>query len=212
MAVKINFNICDNSPECSGIAACDTGALFWDKNGINILGEPGVLAVNNSKCISCEKCIGEEGCPVGAIIFAPSDEELETITKTLDINEDQVRELFVDRYGAEPIDETICISGSELEETVMKNDGITVVECFADWSIQCLLSSIPINTILNKINVLCRTDGVCFFKANVTDQADEGQNLPMLLIYRDAKVIAKVEGYYTQQTEKDLLNLLDELL
>lgn len=212
MAVKINFNICDNSPECSGIAACDTGALFWDENGINILGESGVLAVDNSKCISCEKCVGDEGCPVGAIIFAPTDKELETITETLEINVDQVRKLFVDRYGAEPVDEALCISGNELETTVAQNDGITVVECFADWSIQCLLSSIPVKTILNKINALCKTDDVRFYKADVTEQADEDQNLPALLIYRNGKIVARVEGYYTQQTEKDLLNLLEDLL
>lgn len=212
MAVKINFNICDNSPECSGVAACDTGALFWDENGINMLGQSGVLAVDNSKCISCEKCIGDEGCPVGAIIFAPTVEKLETITETLDINVEQVRKLFVDRYGAEPVDELLCISGNELEAAVARNDGITVVECFAEWSIQCLLSSIPVKTILNKINVLCKTDDVYFYKADVTEQANEDQSLPALLIYRDGKMVAKVEGYYTQQSEKELLNLLESLL
>lgn len=212
MAVKINFNICDNSSECSGIAVCDTEALFWDENGINMLGEPGVLSVDNSKCISCGKCVGDEGCPVGAIIFAPTDEELETITETLDINVEQVRKLFVDRYGAEPVDETLCISGSELEAIVSQNDGITVVECFADWSIQCLLSSIPVETILNKIKSLCGVTDVRFYKADVTDQANEDQDLPGLLIYRDGQMIAKVEGYYTQQAEGDLLNLLAKCL
>lgn len=176
MAVKINFNICDNSPECSGIAACDTGALFWDENGINILGEPGVLAVDNSKCVSCGKCVGDEGCPVGAIIFANTDEELEAMTETLAIDVEQVRKLFVDRYGAEPVDEELCISVDELEEKVAHNDGIMVVECFADWSIQCLLSSIPVEVILNKVKTLCGVNDVRFFKADVSEQADEEQN------------------------------------
>ena len=27
MSIKFNFNMCDNSPECSGLAACPTGAI-----------------------------------------------------------------------------------------------------------------------------------------------------------------------------------------
>ena len=39
MAVSINFNICDNSPECSGIAVCDYDAIYWGETKISMLGE-----------------------------------------------------------------------------------------------------------------------------------------------------------------------------
>lgn len=212
MAVKINFNICDNSPECSGIAACDTGAIYWDENGTNMLGEKGVLSVDNRKCIACENCVGENGCPVGAIIFAPTDSALDAITATLNIDEDQIRNLFVDRYGAEPIDETICVSASGLEKAVAQKSGITVVECFADWSIQCLLSSIPIESIIKRVEMLCGIKDIRFYKVDISEEADESQTLPALHIYRDSKIIAKVEGYYTQQCENELMDLLEKLL
>lgn len=31
MPVLINKKICDNAPECSGIEACETGALYFDE-------------------------------------------------------------------------------------------------------------------------------------------------------------------------------------
>lgn len=212
MAVKINFNICDNSSECSGIAVCDTGAIYWDENGTNILGEKGVLSVDNRKCIACEKCVGENGCPVGAIIFAPTDRELDTLTATLNIDEDQIRNLFVDRYGAEPVDEAICISAYGLEEAVAQKSGITVAECFADWSIQCLLSSIPVESIIKRVEMLCGIKDIRFYKVNISEEADESQTLPALHIYRDGKLVAKVEGYYTQQCENELMDLLEKRL
>lgn len=30
MPVLINFKICDNAKDCSGIAVCPTGALSWE--------------------------------------------------------------------------------------------------------------------------------------------------------------------------------------
>lgn len=212
MAVKINFNICDNSPECSGITVCDTGALYWDEGGTNMLGEKGVLSVDNSKCISCGKCVGEDGCPVSAIIFAPTDRELNAITKTLLIDENQIRKLFVDRYGAEPVDEAICISKRELESLIAQTSGIVVVEYFANWSIQCLLSSIPVESIMKRIEMLCGVKDISFYKVDVSEDADESQNLPMLSIYRSGKIVAKLEGYYTLQSENEFIDLLENQL
>ena len=30
MKALINFKICDNAPECSGIEVCPTGAMYFD--------------------------------------------------------------------------------------------------------------------------------------------------------------------------------------
>lgn len=212
MAIIINYNICDNSLECSGIAACNTGALYWDENGINYLGDKGLLSVDNSKCISCGNCVGDNGCPVGAIIMATTDSELNAITETLKIDEEEVRKLFVERYGAEPVDKTICISKSELEKVILQSSGIVVVEYFSDWSIQCLLSSIPVESIIGKIRTLCGVKDIAFYKVDISDIAEEGQNLPALHIYRDGKIFTMVEGYYTQQSEDGLMDLFEKLM
>lgn len=205
MAVRINFNICDNSSECSGIAVCDTGALFWNENGINHLGDKGILSVDNSRCVSCGKCVGEDGCPVGAIVYAPTEKELEALTESLHIDKEQIQRLFVERYGAEPVDETICISASKLDSVVMRQSGITIVEYYADWSIQCLLNSIPIDSIMRRIEMLCGERNISYYKVDVTEATDKKQVLPALHIYRDGEIIATLEGYYAQQRAEEFL-------
>lgn len=213
MAIKINFNICDNSSECSGISACETGALYWSQNDVNVLGEKGLLSVDNSKCVSCGKCVGEDGCSVGAIIFAETDEELQALTENIIVDVNQVRSLFVDRYGAEPIDETICISAHDLAATIeSSHSGVTVVEFFADWSIQCLLTSIPIDSILRRIGALYETEDLRFYKCDISSQVDEASLLPALHVYQNGKLACKIEGYYTQESESILWEKLDKYL
>jgi len=58
-AVLINFKICDNFKDCSGIAVCPTKAFYWDR-------KKRTIAVDNEKCKSCGLC--EESCPVDAIV------------------------------------------------------------------------------------------------------------------------------------------------
>ncbi|MBQ7328369.1 MAG: hypothetical protein IJX01_00480 [Oscillospiraceae bacterium] len=212
MAVKINFNICDNSLECSGIAVCNTGALYWDETAIDYWGNKGLLSVDNHKCISCGKCIGEDGCPVGAIVFATTTEELNAKTETLNIDEEQIRKLFVERYGAEPIDKAICISECELEAAIAENSGVVIVEHYADWSIQCLLNSIPIGSIVEMVGSLCDVKDMTFYKVDISESTGDKGNLPTLQIYSNGKLIATVNGYYEQQAEKELMALLEKQL
>ena len=66
MVVLINFKICDNVKECSGIAVCPVSALTWDDKNKMII-------IDDSKCILCKKC--EDSCMVGAIKVAKTEEE-----------------------------------------------------------------------------------------------------------------------------------------
>lgn len=200
MPIKFNFNICDNSPECSGMSVCPANAIKWDENLTNALGTKGTLYVNNDNCISCGKCVGEEGCPVGAIIFAKSEEELSDFAKDFEIDTNKVESLFVDRYGAEPIDDNICIP---FENVLLKNNKITIIEEFSEDSIQCLITSIPINLIVNYVKSITNKN-VEYLKCEATNIDDK--NYPTLHFYEEDNLIGSIEGYYDNLRLDELLN------
>ena len=197
MSIKFNFNMCDNSPECSGLTVCPTGAIYWDENSINALGEKGTLCVDNSKCISCGVCVGEEGCPIGAILFSKTETNFE---KEGDVDVEQVKALFVERYGAEVIDETLCIT----DLTILKggNSKVTVIEEFSDSSIQCLLHSIPITSILEKIQNMMNITDIDYYKH--FNESNEVSDFPKLLIYKGSDLLVQINGYYDDSQEETM--------
>lgn len=208
MAIKLNFNICDNSSECSGIAVCPTGALYWDEEALNPLSEKGCLCVDNEKCISCGNCVGEDGCPVGAIVFANSEDELEKLAEDCKTDLTKVEGLFVERYGAAAIDESLCVSFDELETLIESKSGIILVEKFADWSIQCLLSSIPIDIIVAEIKTITGMDDISFSRVDITEKVEEGSDLPTLDIYQRGKVLCHIQGYMDNTQLDELRDIL----
>ena len=212
MPIKINFNICDNSPECSGIVVCDYGAISWDEELLNVLGEKGSLRVDNSRCISCGKCVGSEGCPVGAIIFAKTDNELAELTKDTDIDSSQIKSLFVERYGAEPIDEGICVNIDEIQELLSISTGIILVEEFADWSIECLLSSIPVESIIQKMKVISKSKNIRYYKCDCTDVKNEGEACPVLKIYNGNALVGQIDGYYDNTQFDKMVVAIERIL
>lgn len=208
MAIKINFNICDNAPECSGIAACPTGAIYWDETALNALSEKGSICIDNEKCIACGKCVGENGCPVEAIILANSEEELEKITDGYETDLAKIERLFVERYGAAPIDVDLCKERTELREIIKNDHGIIIVEEFADWSIQCLLSSIPVDTIIEEVKAITGINDIYYYRIDTTGEVEEGTELPVLSVYREGVLICQIHGFLdnTQlDTMRDIL-------
>lgn len=197
MPIKINYNICDNAAECSGIAVCPTGALYWDDSMQNLLGEKGMLCADNSKCISCGKCVGDEGCPIGAIFYAKTDAELNEITAGYETDLNQVERLFVERYGAAPIDESLCIGEEKLQQILLENEGVVLLEEYADSSIQCLLSSIPIETIINQVQAITGVSDIRFYRLDLSDDTIEDTALPVLKIFKNTDLIGQIEGYYS---------------
>lgn len=208
MAIKINFNICDNAPECSGIEVCPTGAIYWDEVALNPFSKNGSICIDNGKCIACGNCVGENGCPVGAIIFADSEEELEKLTEGYETDLAKVEHLFVERYGAAPIDIDLCKERNELIEIIKSNHGIILVEEFADWSIQCLLSSIPVDTIIDEVKSITGINDIHYYRIDVTGEIEEGAELPILSVYREGTMQCQIHGFLdnTQlDTMKDIL-------
>lgn len=195
--VIINEKICDNAPECGGIEVCPTGAIFWDE-------KEGKLKTNNDLCVSCRRCV-TEGCPVGAISVAESAEEYEEIKKQIEADEHSKEELFVERYGAAAIDEDIIIEQDSIEEHLSEGNYVFIEE-FNDDSIQCLLHSIPIQLLRERINI-----EFAFYKCDV-GVSDTSAIVPSLVLFFGDKCLGKIEGYFDEEQVDEFVNAINAKL
>ncbi|MDR0978611.1 MAG: hypothetical protein LBL91_01505 [Lachnospiraceae bacterium] len=199
MPVLINYKICDNAKECSGIANCPTGAFAWDE-------EEKTIKIKEELCIDCGKCAC---CPVDAIRFAKSKEEYEEIKKEIDEDPRTITDLFIDRYGAAPISDLTMVNENDIEKSLTTKRPV-VIELYNQDTIQCLLKSIPIKEILESYNMDSN-----FAKIEV--ETDELLNrfgvkeLPALLFIKENKLMGKIEGYYLNEDSKDLFSQIETI-
>ena len=199
MAVLINFKICDNAKECGGIEVCPTGALSWDE-------EKETIQIDNEKCISCGAC--EKNCPVGAILVAHDDAEYKAKKEEIEKDPRAIKDLLVDRYGATPLSEFFMISKEDMDSKI--GSGITLIECYDDESIQCLLKSIPLKDITAGM-----PKDTMFYKVESDDEIKEKYNiseLPALLIFKNKKYLDKISGYYDTLQKEEFMEKLNKII
>ena len=199
MAVLINFKICDNAKECGGIEVCPTGALSWDE-------EKETIQIDNEKCISCGAC--EKNCPVGAILVAHDDAEYKAKKEEIEKDPRAIKDLFVDRYGATPLSEFFMISKEDMDSKI--GSGITLIECYDDESIQCLLKSIPLKDITAGM-----PKDTMFYKVESDGEIKEKYNiseLPALLIFKNKKYLDKISGYYDTLQKEEFMEKLNKII
>lgn len=198
MAVLINRKICDNAQECGGIEVCPNSAIYWDN-------EESTIAINNDQCVSCFAC--EDACPVGAIRVAETDSDYKRIEQEINDDHRTIDELFVDRYGAMPLDDKALIDESEYQNIVSNSSGLIIIECFVDDSIQCLAHSITINQILSWFPQCPHYYKMCC-NNGVLDIVNE---YPALLVFRNGKYLGKVSGVFEVFPENDDFSQEDRL-
>ena len=181
--IMINRNICDNAPECSGIAECPAGALYWDD--VNE-----VIAYNEDVCLDCGNCV--KACPVGAILWGRDEKEQEENYLRIESDPHKIEELVVERYGAMPIEEPLSEEQTKdfLEK---KHTRYAILEYFSDDSIRCLLHSIRISDILSWLPC-----DVAYAKV----QTENNEYLPILRIFDGEEMIGEIIGYYDDSEEQ----------
>ncbi len=199
MAVLVNFKICDNAKECSGIAVCPTGALSWNE-------EEETIQIDNDKCISCGLC--EKECPIGAFSVAKSEEEYQKIQKEIDDDPRTIKDLFVDRYGAALLSDFFKIDVSEIQEK-SKKDCITLIELYNPDMAECLLKSIPIK----ELTVGFPKDTL-YYKVEVSEPLDVYgvSELPSLLVFQKGQLLGQISGYYTTEDKEIVLSKLNNIV
>lgn len=192
MSVLINFKICDNAQECNGIAVCPTGALSWDKKKKSI-------KIDNEKCISCKKC--EKSCMVNAIRVAKNEEEYKRMEEEIKNDPRRDADLFVDRYGAQPIHPAFLIKEDKFELEVLGSKKMVVAELFNDDSIMCLLKSITMKDLFAGYSIKYRKVEVG--KALV--EKYKIKELPALIFFKNGEFLGKIEGYYDNKKKEKLI-------
>jgi len=199
MSVLINFKICDNAKECGGLV-CPTGAISFNE-------EKESLVIDNDKCISCGLC--EKECPIGAIRVAKDEEEYKKIKEMIDNDSRTTKDLFVDRYGAAPLSEFFMIEPQDINEKT-KSSKVVLIELYNDESIQCLLKSIPVKELVKDL-----PEATMFYKVECNEEIQEKydiKELPSLVLFKDGELLGKIEGYYTSDEKKKVMDKIRDLI
>lgn len=187
----INFNKCDNSPECDAVKVCPVKAISYDQKKQKIV-------IDKDKCINCGLCVNT--CQAGALKMV-SNEDYEDSQKQIEKEVDKTKELFVERYGAEPIDENMLKTEEEFSQILKENKGIIFEEIFDDNSIKCLIKSIPISLLIDK--------NTKYFKVQTNKNLE---NLPFLNIYEDGNLKGTIQGFYGLKEKDEFIEKINKIL
>ena len=202
MSVFINYKICDNAAECSGITVCPVNTLYWDA-------VEQTVAIDNEKCLACDACV--EACPAGAIRVAHSEKEAVQIQEDIDNDPRTVHDLLVERYGASPVDESTLISVGAAEEKIAKAAVLTVIEIIDNNDAPCLINSVPISELFgvenleyNKVTVSDSEYSTFAKKYAVTD-------CPTLLVFKKGALLVRVAGAVENNNFKQRTDLIQKI-
>lgn len=185
MSVFVNFKICDNAEECSGVEVCPSGALYWDKDEKTVKSD-------NSKCISCDVCA--RACPAGAIYVAHNAKEEMQIKEDIDNDPRTIKDLLVERYGASPVDETLLISVQEAMTKIETVESLLAVEIMDNEDAPCLINSVPISEAFgNTVYEYCKiTIGDDEYEAFANKYSIK--ECPTLLIFKNHSLLTRIDG------------------
>jgi len=185
----INFKICDNSEDCNAIHMCEKGVFGWDN-------KRKTLTLNHKKCNDCGKCVTY--CPVKAIRFCTGKDDCEKVQREIDRDPRTITELFIDRYGAMPIDDAYSfeLTPERLKQRINVRRPV-IVEFNRKETVACLLKSVPIADIQEQFH----PDATyAKFFINTDEMNKYGvTKTPCLRFYYNNELLGKIDDYF----EKD---------
>lgn len=194
----INFKICDNSEDCSAIHQCKHGAFGWDA-------KHKTLTINNKKCKECGECVGF--CPVKAIRFASSKDEYKKIEREIEKDPRVITELFIDRYGAMPVDDAFVFELTP--ERFKKRINVqrpVIVEFNRRETTSCLLKSVPIADIQEQFHQHAAY-AKFFIKEDEMKQYGVTKT-PCLRFYYNNQLVGQIDDYFEKD---DKYTFLDQI-
>ena len=121
-----------------------------------------------------------------------------------------IKDLMVDRYGAQPINLPFRHKESEVQQILTTKRPI-IMEVFNEDSEECLIKSIPVKEIFDRLDI----PNLSYKKVEVdTEEFMEKydiQELPSFLMFQSGKLIGKIEGYYSIEEKEILFEKIKEI-
>ena len=122
-----------------------------------------------------------------------------------------MKDLMVDRYGAQPINMPFYCKEKELEE-VISTKRTVLVEVFNEDSEECLIKSIPIKEIFSDLNI----EDLTYRKLEVeTDEFMKKygiKELPSILIFKSGEHIGNIDGYYSNEDKEIFIKKIETII
>jgi len=112
--------------------------------------------------------------------------------------------LTVDQITKVLVDKELVI------EEKIKGNQVTLIECYQEESIACLLKSIPIKEITAHL-----PSDTLFYKVEMHQEALAKyaiEEFPTLLIFKAGKLVGKIGGYYTVDDKENFISKLNDIL
>ena len=85
--------------------------------------------------------------------MTPKQVDEDALEKEIEEDERKINDLFVDRYGAQPLHPAYLIKTDKFNKEVENSKGLVVAELFNKDSVLCLLSSIPIKELFKDYEI-----------------------------------------------------------
>lgn len=142
-----------------------------------------------------------------SIRVAKNDKEYAKIQKEIKDDPRKMGDLFVDRYGAQPVSPAFITPENKFQSHILEYEKLSVVEFFNNDSIMCLLKSIPVKDLIGSMNIR-------FQKVEVSAELMKKykvKKLPALLFFQKGKMLGKVEGYFENEKKEELKKKIGKL-
>jgi thiol-disulfide isomerase/thioredoxin len=206
MPIIINHNLCDEAPECGGIAVCPTGAFHYDYKKKKV-------AIDHSKCTECLKCTLPDACPVGCILYAKDKKQEDRIKKMLSEDPRTAKWLWRERYGCQPgkTPPRATIITKENFNKIINKKGYKLIDVWHYEFLDCRAYSVLFSDLLKSIKKEIKIYKLDAQKYPKLAKKLNVKKYPTLLLLKDKKGIWRHEGLIKDEQTEEIAKSLVEV-